>query len=57
MERHETDQHHVAVEVNESVAAADAAVSVFWLLPHYDASAAAFSLSGTHVMIHMSVDC
>jgi hypothetical protein len=56
VERHETGQHRVAVEVNENVAAVDAAVSVFWLLPHYDASVAVFSLSGTHVMIHMSVD-
>lgn len=56
MERHETGQHRVAVEVNENVAAVDAAVSVFWLLPHYDASVAVFSLSGTHVMIHMWAD-
>lgn len=56
MERHEFDQHHVAVQANES-AAVDAAFSVSWLLPRYDASLAAFSLSGTHVMIHIWVDC
>jgi hypothetical protein len=42
--------------VSESAAAVDAAVSVFLLLPRFGAAVAAFSLSGTHVMIHMWAD-
>lgn len=57
MERHESDYHRVAVEANESAAVEDAAVSVSWLIPRDDASVVAFSLFGTHVMIHMWVDC
>ena len=56
MEQHET-VHHVVMGVSESAAAVDAAVSVFLLLPRFGAAVAAFSLSGTHVMIHMWADC
>lgn len=56
MEQHEIG-HRVATEASESAAAVDDALSVFLLLPLFDAALAAFSLSGTHAMPHMWVDC
>lgn len=49
--------HRVVTEASESAAAVDAALSVFLLLPRFDAAVAASSLSGTHAMIRMWVDC